>query len=67
MPACQVCISEVAEVTDNDASTQIVSTTNQDVKKYFSRHTDCSLFTSSNVSQRYTRKEKEKMSNQVYG
>jgi hypothetical protein len=35
MPTCQVCISEMAEVTDNDASIQIVITTNQDVKKIF--------------------------------
>jgi hypothetical protein len=35
MPTRQVCISEMAEVTDNDASIQIVSTANQDVKKIF--------------------------------
>jgi hypothetical protein len=35
MPTCQGCIVEVAEVTANDASTQSINTTNQEVKKYF--------------------------------
>jgi hypothetical protein len=43
MPTCQICISEMAEVTDSDASTQTISTTNQDKKKYFQRHVDCSF------------------------
>src|SRR5262249_20231242 len=35
MPTCQSCITEVAEVTDNDASIRSNNTTNQDVEKYF--------------------------------
>jgi hypothetical protein len=35
MPACQICISEMAEVTDNDAAIQNATQSNQDIKKIF--------------------------------
>jgi len=44
MPACQVCISQMAKVTDNDASLQNATQSNQDVKKIFSHGILIALF-----------------------